>query len=104
MNAKDQLLKGKAARHQIFQSLLYDRITSGSDSNASDSAASGPKRRPGRRAAPKPVLGEEPSKERSEAALVAKIMKQFVGPAAANADELTEDLDLMNVETRWPVR
>lgn len=104
LSVKDQALKGKFSRHQIFQSPLYDRITSGSDSNASDSTASTTKRRPGRRAAPKPLLGEEPSKERSEAALVAKIMKQFVGPAAANADELTEDLDLMNVNTRWPVR
>ncbi|KAF3991694.1 hypothetical protein FT663_01005 [Candidozyma haemuli var. vulneris] len=104
LNTKDQALKGKVARHQIFQSPLYERLTSGSDSNASDSTASTTKRRPGRRAAPKPMLGEEPSKERSEAALVAKIMKQFVGPAAANPDELTEDLDLMKVDTRWPVR
>lgn len=104
LTVKDQALKGKVSRHQIFQSPLYERLTSESDSNASDSTASTTKRRPGRRAAPKPMLGEEPNKERSEAALVAKIMKQFVGPAAANADELTEDLELMNVNTRWPVR
>lgn len=104
LSVKDQAAKAKFSKHQIFQSPLYDRMTSGLDSNASDSTASATKRRPGRRAAPKPLLGEEPSKERSEAALVAKIMKQFVGPAAANPDELSEDLDLMKVNTRWPVR
>lgn len=97
--------KGKTAKHHIFQSPLYDLATSGSDTNpASDSTVPAVKRRPGRRAAPKPVYGDEPSKEHSEAALVAKIMKQFVGPAAANADELTNDLDLMGVDTKWPVR
>lgn len=102
--AKDANNKNKGPRHQIFQSPVYDRATSGSDTTASDSGAPVVKRRPGRRAAPKPIYGEESSKLTSEAILVAKIMKQFVGPAAANADELTNDLDLMGVDTRWPVR
>lgn len=103
---KDTLTKNKSvARHQIFLSTLYERgATSGSDTNASDSGSSTVKRRPGRRAAPKPALGEDPSRERGEAALVAKIMKQFVGPAAASANELTEDLQQMNLQTRWPVK
>lgn len=101
---KDANSKNKGPRHQIFQSSLYDRATSGSDTNASDSTASTAKKRPGRRAAPKPVYGEEASTLTSEAVLVAKIMKQFVGPAAANADELTHDLELIGVETRWPVK
>lgn len=96
--------KGKtAAKHLIYQSPLYERAASGSDTNASDSTASNIKRRPGRRAAPKPG-SDEPSKEHSEAALVAKIMKQFVGPAAANGDELSSDLEMMGVKTKWPVK
>ncbi|KAM9934534.1 hypothetical protein OXX80_005868 [Metschnikowia pulcherrima] len=101
--AKDSVSKGKSGRHQIFQSSLYDRVTSGSDTNASDS---GPvlKRRPGRRAAPKPTYGEEVAKSTNDTALVAKIMKQFIGPAAASAQELSEDLDLIGIETKWPIK
>lgn len=102
--AKDATGKGKSARHPIFQSLLYDPVTSGSDTNGSDGGAPTFKRRPGRRAAPKPVFGEAVAKQTTEAALVAKIMKQFVGPAAATADELTNDLELIGIETRWPVK
>lgn len=100
---KDNTGKAKSARHPIFQSPLYDQVTSGSDTNASDSNST-LKRRPGRRAAPKPVFGEQTSKQNTEAALVAKIMKQFVGPAAASADELTNDLGIMGVDTKWPVK
>lgn len=101
--AKDPNSKGKGGRHQIFQSSLYDRVTSGSDTNGSDSGMT-VKRRPGRRAAPKPTYGEEVAKNNNDAALVAKIMKQFIGPGAANAQELTEDLDLIGIQTKWPVK
>lgn len=103
---KDSFNKNKpTARHHIFLNSVYERgATSGSDTNASDSGSTTAKRRPGRRAAPKPALGEDPSQERGEAALVAKIMKQFVGPAAATPNELTEDLDQMKLQTRWPVK
>ncbi|GEQ72636.1 hypothetical protein JCM33374_g6323 [Metschnikowia sp. JCM 33374] len=101
--AKDLVSKGKSGRHQIFQSSLYDRVTSGSDTNASDSGTQ-MKRRPGRRAAPKPTYGEEVAKHNNDSALVAKIMKQFIGPGAANAQELTEDLNLIGIETKWPVK
>lgn len=101
---KDASANAKSARHPIFQSPLYDRVTSGSDTNASDGGAPTFKRRPGRRAAPKPVLGDPATKQNTEAALLAKIMKQFVGPAAANADELTGDLSAIGIETRWPVK
>lgn len=93
----------KGGRHQIFQSLLYDLATSGSDTNASDSGLP-VKRRPGRRAAPKPTYGEEVAKQNNDAALVAKIMKQFIGPAAASADELQADFDLIGIESRWPTK
>lgn len=102
--AKDNTGKSKSARHPIFQSPLYDRVTSGSDTNASEGSAPTFKRRPGRRAAPKPVFGDAAAKQNTEAALVAKIMKQFIGPAAANPDELTNDLELMGVDTKWPVK
>lgn len=101
---KDANGKTKSARHPIFQSLLYDPVTSGSDTNGSDGGAPTFKRRPGRRAAPKPVFGDSTAKQNTEAALVAKIMKQFIGPAAASADELSNDLELIGIETRWPVK
>ncbi|OBA21264.1 hypothetical protein METBIDRAFT_178734 [Metschnikowia bicuspidata var. bicuspidata NRRL YB-4993] len=101
--AKDPNSKSKGGRHQIFQSSLYDRVTSGSDTNASENGMV-LKRRPGRRAAPKPTYGEEVAKNSNDTALVAKIMKQFIGPSAANAQELTEDLDLIGIQTKWPVK
>ncbi|ABN67055.2 predicted protein [Scheffersomyces stipitis CBS 6054] len=106
-----------SAKHKIFQNSLYEKITSGSDTNASDSnssVGSGPKRR-GRRAnvpptatgGPPPggdrIKGDGPDYKYSEAALLAKIMKQFNGPQAARPDELNYDLDMMGVRTRWPV-
>lgn len=102
--AKDTNGKANSARHPIFQSPLYDPITSGSDTNASDGGAPTFKRRPGRRAAPKPVFGDAIAKQTTEAALVAKIMKQFIGPASANADELNNDLELIGIDTKWPVK
>ncbi|QFZ30468.1 hypothetical protein EJF18_80187 [Clavispora lusitaniae] len=95
--------KSKGAKHSIFQSPLYDVTMSGSEANGSDSGVV-VKKRPGRRAAPKSTLAEEPTKQQTEAALVAKIMKSFVGPAAANPEELTNDLDLIGIKTRWPVK
>lgn len=39
----------------------------------------------------------------SEASILAKIMKQFNGPQMAKPDELINDLELMGIETKWPV-
>ncbi|KAK6458238.1 uncharacterized protein RJT20DRAFT_133678 [Scheffersomyces xylosifermentans] len=104
-------------KHQIFQNALYERITSGSDTNASDSQSSantGPKRR-GRRAKEPPnptggpppggdkIKGDGPDSKYSEAALLAKIMKHFYGPQSARSDELNHDLEMMGMKTRWPV-
>lgn len=100
---KDTVIKGQSARHHIFQSALYDRPTSGSDNNNSDNGAP-VKRRPGRRAAPKPTYGEELAKQNNETALVAKIMKQFIGPGAATSDELVNDLNQIGIDTKWPIK
>ncbi|KAI5969819.1 hypothetical protein CANMA_001109 [Candida margitis] len=155
-------------KHQIFANPIYDRLmTSGSDTNASDSNATGfksgspqpqssqpgPKRR-GRRAAtaatattttttgqsnipPSSLNGTASAMNRSaggssltttatavvaptmqntymrdsvafnhrytEAGLLAKITKQFYGPQSANSDELNHDLQLMGIDSRWPV-
>lgn len=100
--SKDLTNKTKVPRHLIFQNQLYDYGTSGSDTNLSENAFPA-KRRPGRRAAPKPAYGEETTKQLNDAALVAKIMKLFVGPAGANADELNNDLTSIGIKTRWPL-
>lgn len=101
--SKEVANKTKIARHLIFQSPLYDYGTSGSDTNLSENALP-MKRRPGRRAAPKPAYGEESSKQLNDAALVAKIMKLFVGPAGANVEELSNDLGLIGIDTKWPLK
>lgn len=101
--SKDVANKTKIARHMIFQNPLYDYGTSGSDTNLSENPMP-VKRRPGRRAAPKPAYGEEGAKLLNDAALVAKIMKLFVGPAGANIDELTSDLGLIGIKTKWPLK
>ena len=101
--SKDAARKTKVARHLIFQNPLYDYGNSGSDSNLLDGAAP-VKRRPGRRAAPKPAYGEESTKQLNYAALAAKIIKLFVGPAGASADELLNDLGLIGIKTRWPLK
>lgn len=97
-------------RHHIFQSSLYDSITSGSDTNASESTIGTPSKRRGRRGggganAPSEKLIEESksSSKYTESLLLAKIMKHFVEPQGANADELNHDLDIMGVKTRWPI-
>lgn len=102
--AKEPNSKLKVAKHPIFQSPLYDVALSGSETTMTDSGTLVVKKRPGRRAAPKSTNPEEASKQQTEAALVAKIMKLFVGPAAANADELTLDLDQIGIKTKWPVK
>lgn len=101
--SKDVANKTKIARHMIFQNALYDYGTSGSDTNLSENPMP-VKRRPGRRAAPKPAYGEEGAKLLNDAALVAKIMKLFVGPAGANVDELSSDLGLIGIKTKWPLK
>ncbi|EGW30380.1 uncharacterized protein SPAPADRAFT_157326 [Spathaspora passalidarum NRRL Y-27907] len=130
-NAKDNK-PATNMKHHIFQNSLYDRMTSGSDTNASDanissgaasgsgSTTAGPKRR-GRRSAQSLQqaggasgnTGNGSSKNSdtrdglgvkySEAALISKITKHFVGPQSAMPDELTNDLDMMGIQTRWPV-
>lgn len=102
--AKEPNGKLKVAKHAIFQNPLYDVALSGSETAISDGGTLVMKKRPGRRAAPKSNNPEEVNKLQTEAALVAKIMKLFVGPAAANADELNHDLDLIGIKTKWPVK
>ncbi|KAK6460761.1 hypothetical protein DFJ63DRAFT_337514 [Scheffersomyces coipomensis] len=133
--------KDNNIKHQIFQNPLYDRITSGSDTNASDSQSSsvnvsaGPKRR-GRRsnkenaaaaaaaaaaasgggtASPaggaagasylfdKMKGGDGPDSKYSEAVLLAKIMKQFSGPASLRSDELDVDFQKMKIKSKWSI-
>ncbi|KAI5956826.1 hypothetical protein KGF54_000444 [Candida jiufengensis] len=40
----------------------------------------------------------------SEAALLAKINKQFYGPQMARSDEMAKDLELMGIKTKWPIK
>lgn len=110
-------------KHRIFQSPLYDP-NSGSDSNSGQSSANNyynssngnasdsgntsaitTKRRPGRRSNAAIASGEvfNPDRKHTEAALLAKIMKQFIGPLSVKNDELTNDLEMMGIETKWPI-
>ncbi|CUM65181.1 uncharacterized protein PRCAT00002809001 [Priceomyces carsonii] len=99
-------------KHQIFQSSLYDPLTSGSDTNTSDGGSSTPSKRRGRRGAAiniangtgRRVSEEGERSKQSEAVLLAKIMKQFSGPQAAKPNELLNDLELLGINTRWPVQ
>ncbi|ODV81857.1 uncharacterized protein CANTADRAFT_87812 [Suhomyces tanzawaensis NRRL Y-17324] len=104
-------------KHQIFQSPLYDRITSGSDTNVSDSNSgsnTATAKRRGRRSNAQTassqingiiekIKGDGPDSKFSEATLLAKIMKQFSGPQSAKLEELTNDLEMMGLKTMWPV-
>jgi len=100
-------------KHQIFKSPLYDKATSGSDSNMSESSATPTIKRRGRRAnnpqnGPPGTLpgfggGDKSDNSKySEAALLAKIMKHFYGPQGANAEEYQKDLKLMGIKSVWP--
>lgn len=98
-------------KHHIFQSPLYDPLTSGSDTNSEANSSGAPKRR-GRRAAGATNPGpgdklidgaDKGSLKYSEAVLLAKIMKHYVPPQGARPDELTNDLEGMGVSTKWPV-
>lgn len=108
-NLSTKEAKSANIQHKIFQSSLYDPITSSSDTNTSELSLSlppTPKRR-GRRAATtlgadKLELFDKNSKH-SEAALIARIMKNFVGPQGGKADELTDDFDQMGIDTKWPI-
>ncbi|KAI5963047.1 uncharacterized protein KGF55_002839 [Candida pseudojiufengensis] len=40
----------------------------------------------------------------SEAALLAKINKQFIGPQMASTNEMMNDLELMGIKTKWPIK
>ncbi|KAJ9109473.1 hypothetical protein QFC19_002226 [Naganishia cerealis] len=108
-NLSSKEAKNANLHHTIFQNALYDPATSNSDTNYSElstSLPSTPKRR-GRRAATnlgadKLELFDKQSKH-SEAALIARIMKNFVGPQGSKPDELTTDLDQMGITTRWPI-
>jgi hypothetical protein len=100
-------------KHQIFKSPLYDKATSGSDSNMSESSTTPAIKRRGRRVnnpqnGPPGTLpgfgGSDKSdnSKYSEAALLAKIMKHFYGPQGANAEEYRQDLKLMGIKSVWP--
>lgn len=97
-------------KHHIFQSSLYDPITSGSDTNnASESTTGTPSKRRGRRGGNNPGDkliddSDKSSSKYTESLLLAKIMKHFTGPQGANPDELTDDLEIMGVKTRWPIQ
>lgn len=97
-------------KHHIFQSSLYDPITSGSDTNnASESTTGTPSKRRGRRGGNNPGDkliddSDKSSSKYTESLLLAKIMKHFTGPQGANPDELTNDLEIMGVKTRWPIQ
>lgn len=106
LSSKDA--KSANFNHTIFKNPLYDPASS-SDTNHSEFSASTPPtpKRRGRRAATslgtdKNELFDKLSKH-SEAALIARIMKNFVGPQGSRADELTTDLEQMGITTRWPV-
>ncbi|CAN3373974.1 hypothetical protein DIRU0_D05556 [Diutina rugosa] len=116
--ARQQSAKGSSPnkqnpslKHQIFSSSLYDPVTSGSDTNASDSVASPPAvgvpRRGRRTATPSAAQGgpraaDGVSTQHTEATLLAKIMKHFVGPNQATNDEYNSDLDQMHIDSVWP--
>lgn len=94
------------ARHQVFQSPLYDQLTSGSDTNNTSESgkAATPKRR-GRRGAgaANERVGEGYDVSRtSESRLLAKIMKQYESPLGANIEECSKDFAMMNMTSRWP--
>lgn len=97
-------------KHHIFQSSLYDPITSGSDTNnASESTTGTPSKRRGRRSGNNPGDkliddSDRSSSKYTESLLLAKIMKHFTGPQGVNSDELTDDLEIMGVKTRWPIQ
>lgn len=94
------------ARHQVFQSPLYDQLTSGSDTNnASESGKAATPKRRGRRAAgtANEKIGEGYDGSRiSESQLLAKIMKQYESPSGANLEESSRDFAMMNMTSRWP--
>ncbi len=89
-------------------------MTSGSDTNASDSnngvASSSTSKRRARRggagntvnspAAMDKFKGDGPESKYSEAVLLAKIMKQFSGPQGAKVDELNYDLQTMGLSAK----
>lgn len=98
-------------KHQIFQSPLYEHSGSNSDSNSNtdggQTSGTPAKRRPGRRNVAAMVsqgVSVNPDKKHTEAHLLNKIMKQFTGPQAAKSDELLTDLDILGIDTKWPVR
>ncbi|KAK6203382.1 uncharacterized protein RJT21DRAFT_139127 [Scheffersomyces amazonensis] len=113
-NSKDSNIK-----HQIFQNSLYERVTSGSDTNvgASDSQTStggpnGPKRRGRRSTKDQPIApgsgyaydrikGDGPDNRYSEATLLAKIMKQFIGPQSLRDEELDVDFEMLRIKSKW---
>ena len=72
-------------KHHIFQSSLYDPITSGSDTNnASESTTGTPSKRRGRRSGNNPGDkliddSDKSSSKYTESLLLAKIMKHFTG-------------------------
>lgn len=90
-------------KHQIFQLLLYDPMTLGSDTNASDSLTPvvGVPRRGRRTATPSGRGPDGVLAKHLEAALLAKIMKHFSGPQLASNDEYNDDVERLGVTSLW---
>lgn len=114
--ARQQKAKGSSPnkqnpslKHHIFQLPLYDPVTLGSDTNASDLALTpmvGVPRRGRRTATPTAAQGGPRAADgvltqHTEATLLAKIMKHFVGPLQATNDEYNADLDQMAIDSKW---
>lgn len=98
-------------KHHIFKNPLYDRATSGSDSNVSDSISTPTIKRRGRRANENssssfsnlPGFSNDRSDAKyTESALLAKIMKNFSGPQGVNPEEYHQDLKSMGISSIWP--
>lgn len=99
---KDSKMKiSENMKDQVFLKPIYDAVTSGSESNNTSESGTGitPTKRRGRRG----NNDNEKSSKYSEAELLAKIMKHFVGPSGANSEELKDDLEMMGLKSRWPV-
>lgn len=95
-------------KHEIFKSSLYDPTTSGSDTNNSESNVNPltPKRR-GRRSAGmnanlNDAYSDDVETKYSEAVLLAKILKHFMGPQQCSNDQFNDDLQKMGVNSKWP--
>lgn len=85
-------------KHRIFRNPIYESNSDSSYNSGSTSANDLPKRR-GRRANISNEIDEDSLS--SEAYLLAKITKHFVGPQSVNPEELNEDYDMLGINSKW---